>query len=55
MISDYGLIQERSQEISDFRIIVDKMLSDYALQVTDLIKTSNDTSFLYAMCQLHGD
>ncbi len=52
MISDYGLIQERSQEISDFRIIVDKMLSDYALQVTDLIKTSNDTSFLYEMWQL---
>ncbi|WP_242347321.1 portal protein [Mucispirillum schaedleri] len=52
MISDYGLIQERSQEIADFRIIVDKMLSDYALQVTDLIKTSNDTSFLYEMWQL---
>ena len=52
IISDYGLIQERSQEIADFRIIVDKMLSDYALQVTDLIKTSNDTSFLYEMWQL---
>lgn len=52
MISDYGLLQERSKEMSDFRIIVDKMLSDYALQVTDLIKTSNDTSFLYEMWQL---
>ncbi len=52
MISDYGLIQERSQELSDFRVIVDKSLSDYALQVTDLIKTSNDTSFLYEMWQL---
>lgn len=52
MISDYGLIQERSQEMSDFRVVVDKMLSDYALQVTDLIKTSNDTSFLYEMWQL---
>lgn len=52
MISDYGLIQERSQELSDFRVIVDRSLSDYALQVTDLIKTSNDTSFLYEMWQL---
>ena len=52
MISDYGLLQERSKEIADFRVIVDKMLSDYALQVTDLIKTSNDTSFLYEMWQL---
>ena len=52
MISDYGLMQERSKEIADFRVIVDKMLSDYALQVTDLIKTSNDTSFLYEMWQL---
>ncbi len=52
MISDYNLIKERSQELADFKVIVENMLSDYALQVTDLIKTSNDTSFLYEMWQL---
>ena len=52
MISDYNLIKERSQELADFKVVVENMLSDYALQVTDLIKTSNDTSFLYEMWQL---
>ena len=32
MISDYNLIKERSQELADFKVVVENMLSDYALQ-----------------------
>lgn len=52
MVSDYNLLQERSKEMPDFKILLEKILSEYALQVTDLIKTANDTSFLYEMWQL---
>lgn len=52
MISDYNLIKDRSSEIADFKVMAERMLSDYALQVTDLIKTANDTSFLFEMWQL---
>lgn len=52
IIDDYKLLQDRQEDNEDFKILLENILSDYALQVLSIIKASNDTSFLYEMWQL---
>lgn len=52
IVDDYKLLETRQEESEDFRIVLETILADYANQTLDIIKASNDTSFLYEMWQL---